>query len=390
MQRLFLLVLISALSLPALAQCPDARAKRYANMTGNNYQACSQCATLALYLCGAQYAVKPQDVAKYRELIAQLKSNLRFMAPNNCCPEMLGEQPRFGVKAKGGSSSSAGGGGSMINTPQWVKDIETEDLVELGEATVAAVQLGAMTLQVIDEIFPDVNNAYRDVAKQFNYHWEKQAGAGNGTGLIQMAEPTFIFEGKIKNGYPSRGKMKMGQYGLYQGQFNNDLSAVVVTESEMTAGMPTVGRMDLNFGVSHIIEVDYNKGLWEFYFEFENGDQLRMEKKGMRKYMHYLPKGSSEDYKIKLKDLKEPDFDEIADEFPTDDETVRANLCRYYLATAARVLSQPIMLGRDVRHEWWQDQVDPFLVGAQHFLPEGQGELAFWYRQINEDAGYQY
>ena len=371
-------------------QCSnDPRTNRYNNMK-TNVQACSQCATLALYLCGCQYAVKPEDIAKYRRMINAVKSNIRYMAPNNCCPELLGERPRFGAKAgAGGSSANANGGNTATGNgsdPGLLNDINEEDLAELGSAVVSAVELGLMAMDLIDKIFPDVSSAYRESAQKFKYHYDENQGGGYGRGTIQFADPTYIFQGEIAMGYPKKGKMRANHYGLFTGEFNDRINAVTAREADIVGGAPGMGSFDYNFGVRNVFNV-YPDGESDFYFQFDNGDRLSLVWKGLRKYAVYLDQSEDEEYKLKLKYLKRLDIDEMEDEYPIDDPILRKNLARYYLATVVRVMTSPKMLGRDVTDPWWRDQISQFINGAKYFCPEEQeDELSFWIKEVETEA----
>lgn len=387
---LTIILALGCLGQNSFGQCAnDPRVNRFKNMN-TNVQACSQCATLALYLCACQYAVKPNDIAQYRRMINAVKSNIRYMAPNNCCPELLGEKPRFGAKAgsgkragnsaRGNTAASGGSSSGLLN------DINEEDLAELGSAVVSSVELGLMAMDLIDRIFPDVSSAYRDAAQKFKYDYEESDGGGNGRGTIQFADPNYIFQGEIYMGYPKKGVMRANHYGVFTGEFNDRINAVTAREADIVGGAPGIGSFDYNFGVSNIFKITPD-GEGDFYFQFDNGDRLSLVGKGLRKYAVYLDQSTDETYRIRLKYLRRLDIDEIEDEYPINDPAFRKNLCRYYLATAVRVMTLPKMLGRDVSNPWWQDQISQYIKGANYFCPiEPEEELSFWIKEVEVNA----
>ena len=113
----------------------DATAKKYKSKVdkGLNVQACSQCATLALYLCSASLSTKPEHVKELSSMIAQLKNNIRELAPNNCCPELLGKSPHFGSKVNGTTSKDIFTNTKSSNSDKSSNGIHKDDLVFLIE-----------------------------------------------------------------------------------------------------------------------------------------------------------------------------------------------------------------------------------------------------------------
>ncbi len=91
-----LLLAVFANNLSAQTQClesNDADMAKYMNLTKTtDAQACSPCAQLALYLCGATHCFKMEDKRKTSSMIDGVKKVIRSMGSPGCCPKLL-ERP---------------------------------------------------------------------------------------------------------------------------------------------------------------------------------------------------------------------------------------------------------------------------------------------------------
>lgn len=91
-----ILVVLFSSSVSAQTQClesNDADMAKYMHLTKTgDAQACSPCAQLALYLCGATHCFKLEDKRKTSAIINDMKKVVRNMGLPGCCPKLL-ERP---------------------------------------------------------------------------------------------------------------------------------------------------------------------------------------------------------------------------------------------------------------------------------------------------------
>ena len=384
---LFFVVLTSTYT-----QCNnDATAKKYKSKVdkGLNVQACSQCATLALYLCSASLSTKPEHVKELSSMIAQLKNNIRELAPNNCCPELLVKSPHFGSKVNGTTSKDIFTNTKSSNSDKSSNGIHKDDLKELGNAFVSGISLTAMLMDEIDKILPDVSPVYKEAAKQFKYSYEESNGNGNGKGTIMFADKDYIFKGKIKNGFPKEGKMQIGLYGKYEGKFNTYLASNLgISEQEISGGNPYNGKWEFNFGINH--NSIYTNNNFDFSYSLENGDKITITKSGLKRFFEYYSLRNNKSYTTKFRNIKTQDFKKLKKDIPINNPEIKENLVRYYMATAVKIMTLPKMLGRNMSNWWWQKLLDNYVEGMLEFSKGGKPnlELDFWKEKILEDTEF--
>ncbi len=159
-----LLVLFSN-NVSAQSQCSvdnDQYMRTYWDLAKTDPQGCSQCAQLALYLCGAKHCVEAEDKRKTGSMIAAVRKVIEGMGRPGCCQELLTCTIYWGELANGSSKQ----GTYLPRNESYLSEGNNSGGIELGNS--GNKSGGTGTYSSGDADVDKVMNAATDLVNQIN------------------------------------------------------------------------------------------------------------------------------------------------------------------------------------------------------------------------------